>query len=322
MKDTNRHIEEWLFGILMALLLMTTVFPVHIALHRWLNNYAVLVMLGYLVVGLVFFMLGRQRLLFLAFLACGVLSVYLKYRTNPQVQLPRADYSAATFKVGHFNLSNLESTGAYEALLAHIHSTDFDLLSFQELTPYWKQRLEEDLKGDFPHLCVKPGVDLFGMGLYARHPFAQAYNYEVGGSPLIVCRMSTGPRSPLVHLVSVYNLPVLDQRSYQHLQEHLEGVAKFIDRLNGPIIVMGDFQVVSWSDELLNFKTALQLKDSRRGYMPSFLNGSVRLWEVPVDHIFYTRDFECTHFEGLTDAEGAHLGVRGTYQLKDEQFGF
>ena len=300
----------------MMLVLIATVFPIQTFIYRWLNNYANLVMISYLLIGLFFFIKGRQALLFVAFLACGTLNLYLKYRTNPQVQNPPKDQSALKFDIGHFNASNFEDEKSYNDFLDLLSENQFEVLSFQEFTPYWEERLTEDLKERFPHVFLSPRVDLFGMAIFSVDPLFQAYTYEVDGIPIMVCRIAGKQRKTSIHLIGVYNVPVLNERSFEQLKQHLDQTAQFVSRFSGPMVVLGDFHVVSWSDELLQFKTALELKDSRRGYMPSFRKGTTHLWELPMDHIFYSKEFECTYFESIIDEDGDHLGIKGSYQLK------
>ena len=67
---------------------------------------------------------------------------------------------------------------------------------------------------------------------------------------------------------------------------------------------------------MLEFKFNARLKDSRRDGIPRSPEGAVSFFGVPVDHIFFSEQLECTEFRVIKNENASHLGIVGTYQLK------
>jgi len=87
--------------------------------------------------------------------------------------------------------------------------------------------------------------------------------------------------------------------------------------LKGPVITLGDFGLPSWSEEIKEFKFRNNLVDSRRDIGPSAVNKPILLFKIPIDHIFYSKEIECTGFHVIDGTSTNHLGILGKYQLKE-----
>ena len=90
----------------------------------------------------------------------------------------------------------------------------------------------------------------------------------------------------------------------------------YLRPITSPLAVVGNFNAVSWSGELNYFKKTLNLQDSRRAFYPSLPNP----FEVPKDHIFFSKIFNCVDFHELRDLNGIHLGLFASFQLSDDKF--
>ena len=82
-------------------------------------------------------------------------------------------------------------------------------------------------------------------------------------------------------------------------------------------MVLGDFHLPPWSAEVQNFKVSAKLEDGRRDIHPRNIDGSLSMPRIPVEHILFTDEFECTSFSEIGNAVVGRIGITGTYQLQE-----
>jgi hypothetical protein len=49
-------------------------------------------------------------------------------------------------------------------------------------------------------------------------------------------------------------------------------------------------------------------------------DGHISLFEVPVDHLFYSKHFQCIDFQTIKGLKGERLGITGIYQFMQDSF--
>jgi endonuclease/exonuclease/phosphatase (EEP) superfamily protein YafD len=211
----------------------------------------------------------------------------------------------------HFNLSNAASPAE---LSKSVLASSADLLSLHEVTPGWTGWLQDSVALAYPHHHTMVDLGIFGMALYSKHPFTSIdtfYYNEVPNLRACIEKDGTG-----ICFLSVHTEPALNEPSMRRLVEHLDAVTAEVGSMDAPLLVLGDFNSVSWSQELQHFMSQAGLLESRSGFMDiqkSFRN-------VPVDHIFYSRAFNCADFDALTNGSGRHLGIRAKFRLKPNAY--
>ncbi|MCC6726586.1 MAG: endonuclease/exonuclease/phosphatase family protein [Saprospiraceae bacterium] len=292
------------------------VFPQVFSPLSWVVNYAVQLMLLYLLGGLALLFLKQPRLTFICFGGCLFLAFYLKFSIkNNYIDRWRnailEDYtpneSKAIVKVGLFNLSN----GNDQVFLAKtLRECGADVISIHEVTPAWVNWLEDSLKQTYPYHHSLVDIGLFGMALYSKFPMTSIDTFYYEDIPnLRACFKDNGSD---FCLVSVHTEPALNELGNQKLKRHLEALANQITHMEGiPLMVVGDFNAVSWSTELQQFMETAGLMQSRNGFMDI----QRTIGYVPIDHIFHSPRFVCSDFNNFSGINGQHLGITSTFQL-------
>ena len=84
-------------------------------------------------------------------------------------------------------------------------------------------------------------------------------------------------------------------------------------------MVLGDFHLPPWSSEVQEFKSENNLQDGRRDIHTRNLDDSVSMPRVPVEHILFTPELDCTSFAEVGNQVVGRLGITGTYQLQYEE---
>ncbi len=305
-----------------ALGVVVCIFPHYFPSISWGVNYAVQLMLLYLVGGVVFLFLKQPRLTFICFAGSALLCFFLKYsvksdsierwrQTVIKKRMPGQEPAEEDppLRLAHLNITNIISPA--EALDV-IRKSNADILSIHEVTPDWDQWLNDSLSGLYPYHHSLIDIGIYGMAIYSRYELEHTDTFYYQDIPnLRTCLKANG--NPLC-LVSIHTEPALNSFSLKRLREHLTTAAKELNQMETPVLVFGDFNAVAWSDELQVFMDSTGLMESRKGFMTSGIPLG-----VPLDHIFYSRQLRCNDFFILKSPITRHLGIIGTYQFNPHQ---
>lgn len=282
----------------------------------WVVNYAVQLMLLFFFAGLIFLFLKQPQLTFILFAGTTILNVYLKYAVKSdgiepwrqaiiKERIPAPIEESLT--VAQINLS--DSKGG-SAITTAIRTSGADLISFHGVTPNWDLWLKDSLSDLYPNQLTMVDIGLYGMAVFSKFPLALADTIIYNGIPNLAGCINKQHKTYC--FISVHTEPALNAFSLKRLREHLDCISQEAARFNNPLIVMGEFNAVSWSEEIQVFLNSTDLHESRAGFMSE----TSSLWSVPLNHIFFSGRFQCLNFGSLKDATSRYLGIIGTYQLK------
>lgn len=282
---------------------------------KWGANYAVRILFTYLILGFLFLIVGQKRLMMISLLSAAALAVFLKTMTNSEMAPPVKTKNEPIIKVAHFNVNN--SNDGFQTTLETIQSTEADLISITETNPLWDSLLMVSLSPDYPFHYTQPSLGLFGMTLFSKNPFTYVDTIRYKEIPNVVGGIALDEDNT-VNFICSHTLPALNYRYYNRLKEHLNTISEYCNRTASPILTFGDYHSVSWSNEIAEFREQTNLNDSRRGFTPTFPHGSSTVFEVPIDHIFFSDEFKCLSFSTVSSLYTTHMGIQGTFQLKSK----
>jgi len=323
----SRTIHAILFEILIFSLLVLgagiCLLPGYLPFLKWGTNFAVQIMLTYLLLGIIFLVIKKYRLVFLCFGCCAVLSLYLKFSSQTghkrklsalfSAQKPPAGKSIS-LKVALFNTANADREA--NRTIAILKGAGADLLTMQEVTPPWAALLSDSLKDIYPFRQIMVDMGMQGMAIFSKKEILSVDTFYYQNLPNLVLGIALDEGCEKLFFVSSHMYPVLDQSSYRGFKGHLRTIENHLSKIDDPVIVLGEYNAVSWSNEIQEFRKKTKLQDSRRGFMPSFSDGSVSFTDIPLDHIFFSHHFQCKNFVTLRSKSSNHLGIMGSYQIK------
>lgn len=298
------------------------IFPHHFPSIPWGVNYAVMLMLLYLAAGMVLLFAKQPKLTFVCFAGSALLCFFLKYsvkndsieRWRQTVIKKRMPGLAADMEpplsLAHLNITNIGS--AAEALEV-IRKSRPDVLSVHEVTPDWDQWLKDSLTPIYPFHHSLVDIGIFGMAIFSKFELEHTDTFYYQNIPNL--RTCLDRNGNAICLVSMHTEPALNSFSFKRLREHLATATGEIKDMDVPLLVFGDFNAVSWSDEIQAFMDSTGLMESRTGFMTS---GSPL--DIPFDHIFYTRHMRCNDFYVLKSPSSRHLGIFGTYEFNQQHY--
>jgi endonuclease/exonuclease/phosphatase (EEP) superfamily protein YafD len=292
---------------LMVLPAVLCIFTPSVLLLRTVAQYTVQIMFFYLFSGLIFLALRKTNYTWICFCCCGLLALFLRQSIDKSFMYPKEDKSAAILRIAQFNSSNIEDN--LDSCLEVLKKSEADIICIQELSPTLDTILLRKLKGQYPHYSHIKNIGYYGMALFSKIPLNKKEPLMVDDIPNLVTSITFANEE--IYLVCSYTEPPVDQTRYTLLKKHLQGVAEYIAQLKNSVVTIGNYNTVSWSNEIQDFKRARQLQDSRLGFMPTFPNNNYTIFKVPNDHIFYSEKLKCINFQLV-----GSLGIMSTLQLK------
>jgi len=287
------------------------------------NYFAIQIMFGYFLSGLLFLMLRQKTLMSMSFLCCALLCFYLKLAVDVESQgfniLRRESPDAVKkevptqFSVAHFNLG---AGNTEKDVLASIRTADADLVSIQEIRLDLLKKLTDSLDLTYHFHHTLGDIRMMGMGIFTKKSlvtFDTIYHKHLANP----CgTISVGNKGEKVHFITTNTLPALNEQSFAKLREHLHTLTLHLDTLDSPVIALGDFNAAPWSNIIKEFESHTDLRDSRVGFMSSFTGGTTSILGAPLNHIFYSKHLKCMDFETIYSPNFTFSGIKGIYEFK------
>lgn len=302
-----------LLGVTVMIVLITLlcISSSEVLFAKQVTAYTMYIMLGLLGIGMVSFVYNQPRLMMVSLLCCCALNLYLKDSSNDNLRLA-VQTTEPSLRISHISLGNAESD--YDSVINYLMKLDADFLSFQELTPDWNSHLTDRLRTRFNHIQTMTRLDQYGMGFFSKLPFHKLDTFYFQDIPNLCGSVLLSERA-LCNIISFQVKPPVSQVAFSYIDQHFASVVSYIDSIDGAAVVLGDFHLPPWSTEVQKFKQNGQLKDGRRDIHPRNIDGSMSLPRIPVEHILYSDDFECTSFSEIGNSMVGRIGITGTYQL-------
>jgi hypothetical protein len=272
---------------------------------RQMSEYLIQIMLSLFSLGFLFLFINKSRLMLLSFAACSVLCVFLKNESNGDFIFPKFN-NTDNIAVSHINLSNVDHP---QLLIDEIKRNHPDVVSFQEYTPDWAGVFSKKLKEDYPYQYESIRIDLYGKCLFSKYPIDKIDTLNSDIAFDIAIRINKN--NNLYSIVSPYLTPPLDKNSLNKAKLQMKNISKHILSESGRIIVLGDFNMVYWSEEIRNFREATKLNNSRKDVVPVSL-------KVPYDHVFYSKILQCVSVKDFLINRKERVGLLSVFQQNIE----
>lgn len=304
-KNKNIIFEYCFSGVLAGMTAGIIVAP-HSGALRSASEFSAHIMLGILAVSILAMLLEKKKIMFAGLACAAALALWLKNASNDHLKLPIIN-EELQLRVAHINLSNVDDS--IDDVLNILEVEQVDVVSFQELTPDWTNTLAVELGTKFPYAYTNVRIDPFGKAIYSRYPYSSADTLLSGGIPSLSVNVDVGDE--VFHIISTYLTPALDNSSLEKAAAQLKRVSDEVNQVQDHVIALGEYNMVYWTQEIRNFRSSTNLKNSRR----DIAQGNLR---VPYDHIFFSDDLECTEFKEMIGTTQNYLGIIGAYQIKSK----
>jgi endonuclease/exonuclease/phosphatase (EEP) superfamily protein YafD len=288
---------------------------------KLLSQHAFQVMVVYMVLGFLFLGLNQNRLLFVSFLCCGMISLFLKVYSDVQLDPPKENPAQAVFVFTHFNTAEAAENPLEAAYL--LIDNDADLIAVRQVTPEWDSLLDRHLGWKYSYQKRFPAEDWYGVSVYSRYPLLEIDTFLFENTLNVVGKVQL-PGNNFTHFMSVQTYPMVNKQNYLRIKRHFDLLRKQASLLQGPLFILGGLNTVPWSGELRGFTDDLNLRNGREVFRPAPGFWLDDMLEIPKSHILFSNGLRCLRFEIIRSAHSRSLGVTGAFQFREpknpEQF--
>ncbi len=200
---------------------------------------------------------------------------------------PTAPEGSSTIRVMLLNVNT--ALGDSERVKQAIQEEAPDIIVLEEINYRWALDLKR-LKTSYPHTCIQPRSDNFGIGLYSKYPLTHSEVVYIGDAqvPSIVATIET-PQGPL-SVVGTHPLPP-GSADYSRLRnQQLEALVDYTQP-DHPLIIVGDLNATPWNYYFKRLLKRGKLLDSSRGFGPqSTWPTHMPILRIPLDHCLHSSD--------------------------------
>lgn len=284
------------------LITIALIFLPNFSMLEFLNEYMLHYVLFLLVCGLTSLVFNNRIILYASFGSTFMLTLFLKYNSNTNLKLPKPN-NQPTLGLAHINLSSISSADILETLAVE---SNYDVISFQEVTPDWDIILQEIFRDSFPFSFIDSKPDIQGKAVFSRHKMEYFPKTRIQDIDILLINLYK--KDEVYKLFSTYLTPPLNQKNKQNNEKELMELSSLLTGSPTPAFVFGELNRVYWAKPVIEFRKKTNMMNSRRNVPLSF--------KTAYGHIFYSPDMECYHFEDIFDETNTSVGCKGLYQKK------
>lgn len=185
------------------------------------------------------------------------------------------------------------------ALAEDIRAANPTLVTLQEVLPENRAWME-GLQDVWPHQLLCPGGAVGGAAILSQLPEVEGTAFCGPGLAAMQVVGGTADNPERFWVVSVH----LHWPWPYGQPDHVKLLLPILDKLEGPAIMAGDFNMVRWANSVRNMSDILGVRAA--GPMVGSYIGLSRIFPLPIDHIFATGGGRVS----LRPAAGSdHLGL-------------
>ena len=292
-----------LIAAVIIILTITAVFIPSLSMLDQATDYLVHFLFLLIISGLIGLIVNSRTILFTGFACAAILALFLKNASNTELKDPKIN-DHGFISVAHVNLSLVTNV---ETIQDIIKQSDLDVISFQEYTPDWANIIPHLAAESYPFSYKDVRIDLYGKAVFSKYEIKNSRITSYMEIPNVVVDIMK--KNQIFKIVSSYMVPALDKLSKVKAKYQYKMLGNDIIQNQTNLIVMGEFNQVYWSHDIIEFRSKTKLLNSRRDINPSS-------FKMPYDHIFYAPMLECYNFEDISDNEGNHIGCKSFFQMR------
>ena len=189
----------------------------------------------------------------------------------------------------------LRANHEHRQLLVLVQQQQPDVLVLLEVNDRWLAATAA-VRDHLPHTISDPREDDFGIAVFSRYPIERPQITTLGSAGVrsIVCELRL-PEAEAT-LVATHPLPPVSPRRTRLRDEQLRAVADRFAGIDGPAILVGDFNASMWSAPYRALAHQTDLVNARRGHgvLPSWPAFLPEFMRIPIDHCLHSREITVT----------------------------
>ncbi len=297
------------YGLLAALLAFLVVFPIQVSPLHYISRYGFHYMLLLFGLGIFFLLVKNNRAMLYSFLICGALNLFFKYSISGTINnysivtngLPRnVESPFSLVYIYNPTLSGLENLAQGKMLDATLP----DMVIVQETSLDIDSMYSDSLSQWLPyrqHYCTSNNQCWM---VYSEVKIGAIDTLNIDSCQYfsIPLRLENNFYSDIV----LFNLPSTEKPVANH---YLGALAQHIQVQARAQVLLGNYQLVPWSPEILKLRQDALLSDTRRDFSNGFS-------EPPYHHVLHSKGLYCLNAETIWDKDWKSVGQIVQFSLK------
>ncbi|MEH6406845.1 MAG: endonuclease/exonuclease/phosphatase family protein [Leeuwenhoekiella sp.] len=246
-------------------------------------------------------------------IACLVFQFLKIYPYTPLHSYEVLNYTTYSTKTDLrlFTSNVLQKNKDHQKLLIEIFQKDPDIIILCEADTIWRNAIAPKISKEYKYRVEEPLSNTYGMLLYSKYKLVNPkVNYLVDDEIPSIHTQFILPSKDTIQLYAIHPTPPMPQHNPSSSDRDTEMmmVAKMSVNSKFPVVVMGDFNDVAWSNTTKLFKEVGELLDVRigRGLFNTF-NARNFLFRWPLDHIFISEEFRVINVKRGNDINSDHF---------------
>lgn len=212
-----------------------------------------------------------------------------------------------------FTANVLQKNEHTQKLLAEIKRYDADIMLFTETNQRWKGVILKTINTDYKYREEIPLDNTYGMLLYSKFPLINSQvKFIVDDSIPSIHALVKLPSGDTVQIFGIHPTPPVPTHNMSSTDRDAEMMKIALKSLDAkyPVIVVGDFNDVAWSESTSLFQKVSGLLDIRkgRGFFNTY-NADHFIFRWPLDHIFVSEHFRVITVERGKDIDSDHFPI-------------
>ncbi len=257
-------------------------------------------------------------------IGCFIYQLAKVYAYTPlsSYEVQESTIADASNTVKIYSANVLQKNKKHQLVLDEISAKDPDIILLMETDQTWKDAVHQTLSTKYPYQMLEPIDNTYGMLFYSRLPVSNKkirhlVDKEIPSMEATVS-LASGKQFQLYAIHPTPPMPQHNPMSSDRDTEMMKTAFTVHDR-KLPVIVLGDFNDVTWSRTISLFRKVSKLLDPRigRGFTNTF-NAKNILMRWPLDHIFISEEFRVKSFDHTEGIKSDHFPLYAEFTLEPE----
>ena len=205
----------------------------------------------------------------------------------------------------------LQKNKEHQPLLQEVESKNPDIVLLLEAGTEWHDAVDSKLSKKYKYYKGAPLNNTYGMLLYSKIPLINPeVHYIIDDSiPSIDAKLKL-KSGDTIQLFAIHPTPPMPQHNPMSTDRDAEMMKTAFKSRDSklPVVVIGDFNDVAWSESTALFKEVSELLDLRigRGLFNTF-SAKSHIMRWPLDHIFVSEHFRVIDIKRGADVNSDHF---------------
>ncbi len=221
-----------------------------------------------------------------------------------------------------FTSNVLQKNDKFDLVVKEVKKVNPDIAVFTETNMSWKDHIQKAIGNDYPYKINAPIDNTYGMILYSKLKLKNPHtSYIVDDSIPSMHAVVELPSGEEFQLHAIHPTPPMPQENPSSTDRDAELMKVALETMDAkmPVVVIGDFNDVAWSQSSQLFKKLGGLLDVRVGR--SFYNtfdATSFIMRWPLDQIFVTEEFRVGEISTGVEVGSDHFPLFAKLYLQPE----